>query len=91
VRQLFLKGGQRTTDFSWDLSVGHADNQLIGNGGLPESMLAQRREQIYTRPDLTDNESTLLTLNTTARLAPHGRWPPPPTPAATARPRSTAT
>ena len=72
VRQLFLKGGQRTSDFSWDLSVGHADNELIGNGPLPEPMLAQRREQIYTRPDITDNESTLFTLNTTARLGP--RW-----------------
>lgn len=70
VRQLFVKGGQRSSDFSWDLSLGHADNQLVGNGGLPESMLAQRREQVYTRPDLTDNEATLLTFNTTATLGP---------------------
>ena len=28
-----------------------ATNRLIGNGLLPESMLAERREQIYTRPD----------------------------------------
>lgn len=70
VRQLFVKGGQRSSGFSWDLSLGHADNQLIGNGGLPESMLAQRREQVYTRPDLTDNEATLLTFNTTAQLGP---------------------
>lgn len=70
VRQLFVKGGQRSSSFSWDLSLGHADNQLVGNGGLPESMLAQRREQVYTRPDLTDNEATLLTFNTTATLGP---------------------
>jgi len=70
VRQLFVKGGQRSRSFSWDLSLGHADNQLVGNGALPESMLAQRREQVYTRPDLTDNEATLLTFNTTATLDP---------------------
>lgn len=69
VRQLFVKGGQRTNDWSWDASVGHADNSLIGNGPLPESMLAQRREQVYTRPDLTENRSTQFTLNTTARLS----------------------
>ncbi len=70
IRQLFVKGGQRSTDWSWDASVGHADNALIGNGAIPESMLAQRREQVYTRPDLTENRSTQFTLNTTARLAP---------------------
>lgn len=70
VRQLFVKGGQHGADGSWDLSVAHADNALVGNGTLPESMLAQRREQIYTRPDRTENRSTLFTLNTTARVTP---------------------
>jgi iron complex outermembrane receptor protein len=69
IRQLFLKGGQRTSEWSWDASVGHGDNSLIGNGVLPESMLAQRREQVYTRPDLTENQTTQLTFNTTARLS----------------------
>jgi outer membrane receptor protein involved in Fe transport len=69
VRQLFLKGGQRTSDFTWDASVSSADNQLIGNGLLPESMLAQDRKQIYTRPDRTDNKMNMLTLNGTARVA----------------------
>lgn len=70
VRQLFVKGGQRSTEWSWEASVGHADNSLIGNGPLPESMLAQRREQVYTRPDLTENKSTQFTLNGTAQLNP---------------------
>lgn len=72
VRQLFFKSGQHGAGGSWDASIGHADNSLIGNGTLPESMLAQRREQIYTRPDLTGNRSTQLTLNGTAR--PVEQW-----------------
>jgi len=63
VRQLFAKGGQRSADFAWDLSISHADNSLIGNGLLPESMLAERRAQVYTRPDRTDNTMTMLAFN----------------------------
>jgi len=71
IRQLFIKAGQRSAGVSWDASLTHGDNQLIGNGALPESMLAQRREQIYTRPDLTENRTTQLTFNTTARASDH--------------------
>jgi len=63
IRQLFAKVGQHQDDLSWDLSVTHADNSLIGNGPLPETMLAQSRTQIYTRPDRTGNKMTMLTLN----------------------------
>ena len=63
LRQFFAKGGQHLEGFSWDLSLTHVGGSLIGNGPLPESMLAQRREQVYTRPDRTDNDMTLLSLN----------------------------
>ncbi|MGY4831083.1 TonB-dependent receptor [Sphaerotilaceae bacterium SBD11-9] len=69
IRQAFVKGGQHTSDFSWDLGLSAADNRLIGNGLLPESMLEQRREQVYTRPDQSENQMTLLSFNTNARLA----------------------
>ncbi|HET7865000.1 MAG TPA: TonB-dependent receptor, partial [Burkholderiaceae bacterium] len=69
IRQAFVKGGQHTNAFSWDLALSTADNRLIGNGLLPESMLAQRREQVYTRPDQSENKMTMLSFNTTARLA----------------------
>ncbi|MBX9715080.1 MAG: TonB-dependent receptor, partial [Burkholderiaceae bacterium] len=68
VRQLFGKFGQRDTDYSWDLSLTAADNKLVGNGLLPESLLRQRREGIYTRTDLTHNKMTMLTLNASARI-----------------------
>ena len=68
VRQLFGKFGQRDNDFSWDLGVNVADNRMIGNGLLPESLLEQRRKGIYTRPDRTGNELAQFTLNTSARI-----------------------
>lgn len=69
IRQLFAKAGAHAADLSWDLSLTHAKNRLIGNGPLPESMLAQRREQVYTRPDITDNTMTMLALNTSLDLS----------------------
>jgi outer membrane receptor protein involved in Fe transport len=68
VRQLFAKFGQRDADASWDLSLTTADNRMIGNGLLPESLLKQDREGVYTRPDLTRNKMTMLSLNATARI-----------------------
>jgi iron complex outermembrane receptor protein len=67
VRQLFAKVGEQRPRGSWDLSLTHADNKLIGNGPLPESMLAASRTQIYTRPDETNNRMTLLTLGGSLR------------------------
>ncbi|MEP7298639.1 MAG: TonB-dependent receptor [Burkholderiales bacterium] len=68
VRHLFLKGGERAPDYSWALSLLHGKSRLIGNGPLPESMLAQDRAQIYTRPDSTDNRVTMLSLNATRQF-----------------------
>lgn len=68
VRQLFLKGGERTAEQSWELSLLYGTSHLIGNGPLPESMLATGRTQVYTLPDPTDNRLTMLTLNATRQL-----------------------
>ncbi|WP_298830741.1 TonB-dependent receptor [uncultured Piscinibacter sp.] len=69
IRQLFAKTGAHGSVVSWDLSLTHATNRLIGNGPLPESMLAQRRERVYTRPDITDNVMTMLALNASTDLS----------------------
>jgi outer membrane receptor protein involved in Fe transport len=63
VRQLFGKVGWQNADTDLDLSITWADNDMTGNGVLPESMLEQRRDQIYTYPDNTKNELTMVTLN----------------------------
>jgi outer membrane receptor protein involved in Fe transport len=70
VKQLFVKGGAHLGDLSWSLSLTHADNDLIGNGLLPESMLAQDRTQVYTRPDQTRTRMSMLTLNAQYDVSP---------------------
>ena len=70
VRQFFAKAGERRETLSWELALTHGNNRLVGNGPLPESMLAQRREQIYTRPDISVNRMTLLSLNASLDLGP---------------------
>lgn len=63
VRQLFVKGGAHVGELSWSLALTHANNDLIGNGPLPESMLAQDRSQVYTRPDQTRTKMSMLSFN----------------------------
>ncbi|MEX0960155.1 MAG: TonB-dependent receptor [Burkholderiales bacterium] len=63
VRQLFAKVGWEDADTDFDLSFTHGDTDLTGNGVLPKSMLAQRRDQIYTYPDNTRNNMTMVALN----------------------------
>ena len=70
IRQLFAKAGERDAGFSWELALTHGRNKLIGNGPLPESMLAQRRAQVYTVPDITENTMTLASLNASVDLSP---------------------
>ena len=63
VKQIFAKVGHQTSDSDIDLAITHADTDLTGNGVTPESMLNQRREQIYTYPDNTRNQMTMLNLS----------------------------
>ncbi|MDB5864612.1 MAG: TonB-dependent receptor [Betaproteobacteria bacterium] len=63
VHNFFGKLGQRTAKMEWDLALTYGKSNLVGNGLLPEPMLAARREQIYTRPDITRNEMAMAALN----------------------------
>ena len=62
IRQLFGKVGWETETTDVDLSYIFADNDLIGNGFAPESLLAERREAVYTFPDDTANEVHFINL-----------------------------
>jgi outer membrane receptor protein involved in Fe transport len=62
VRQVFIKLNGEDGPLDWSLSFNGADNRLIGNGLLPESMLTFSRSQIYTRPDETSNRLGALSL-----------------------------
>jgi outer membrane receptor protein involved in Fe transport len=68
--QLFGNFGWHGTGGSLDLSVTSVDTDLIGNGAAPAQLLAADREAIFTRPDRTENELTMLNLSGSRELAP---------------------
>ncbi len=55
ITQLYAKLNGKQGALDWRVAVNAADNSLIGNGLLPETLADVRRAQIYTRPDRTDN------------------------------------
>jgi outer membrane receptor protein involved in Fe transport len=69
VGQLFGKIGHQTDTTDLDLSLTLGDTDLTGNGVAPESMLDQRREQVFTVPDNTRNEMAMLNLSGSHRLS----------------------
>lgn len=73
VRQLFGKLSRRDGEGQLDVSLVHADNDLTGNGLVPLSMFAARREQVFTVPDNTRHQLTQLTANGARWLANNWR------------------
>jgi outer membrane cobalamin receptor len=65
VRQVFGKVGWRGRRSEVTTSAGYADNELIGNGLQDVNLLATDYHSLYTKPDVTDNRSTLV--NVTAQ------------------------
>lgn len=63
AKQLFAKLSHKSAIGEADLSLSRAVSKMTGNGLLPESMYAARREQIFTHPDQTRNDLTQLALN----------------------------
>lgn len=62
LRQVFARVDHRRGPLDLTLTAQGADNDLIGNGLLPETLLAVDRTQIYTRPDQTRNRLAALSL-----------------------------
>ncbi len=60
VRQIFAKTGVQTDDTDFDISISHSQTDLIGNGVTPQSYLSQSRDRIFTRPDQTRNNMTMV-------------------------------
>ncbi len=63
VNQLFAKTGWQNDTTKLDVTYIGSDNNLIGNGFTPQSLLSGDRDQIHTRPDFTNNYSHFLALN----------------------------
>jgi outer membrane receptor protein involved in Fe transport len=62
VKQLFSKLGWNNNATDLKLTLAHAKNTLNGNGLQEQSMLANDWRSVYTKPDITRNQSTLLNL-----------------------------
>lgn len=60
--QLFGSLGWQLDRTSVDVNLTHAETDLIGNGAAPAQLLEIDRSAIYTRPDQTENELTLLSV-----------------------------
>jgi outer membrane receptor protein involved in Fe transport len=63
VKQFFGKLSFRNAAGEADLTLTKARSRLIGNGPVPQSLLAERREAIFTQPDETSNDLTQLALS----------------------------
>lgn len=68
VGQFFAKIGRRTDRYDVALSFTGGDTDLIGNGLVPQTFLAQSRTSIFTRPDQTKNRLSMLNLSGSAQL-----------------------
>lgn len=51
------------------LNLTGADTDLIGNGAVPEQLLEQDRDAIFTRPDQTENSLFMANLEASRQLA----------------------
>jgi outer membrane receptor protein involved in Fe transport len=63
AQQLFGKITTRGDDSRVDVSLTHVSTELVGNGAAPEDLLEQRRSEIFTRPDITENRLTLISVS----------------------------
>jgi outer membrane receptor protein involved in Fe transport len=63
AKQLFGKLSLKNAAGELDLSLTRAVTRMTGNGLLPESMLAARRAQVFTQPDITRNNLTQIAVN----------------------------
>jgi TonB-dependent Receptor Plug Domain len=68
VRQIFGKVGWQRSGREWTVSLGHANNSLTGNGLQDTQLLDRDYDSVYTKPDTTDNRSTLVTVTGRHRL-----------------------
>ena len=48
---------------SLDLNAQHGDSYLVGNGAIPEELLAVDRDAIFTGPDITENNLIMVSLD----------------------------
>ncbi len=62
---LFGAVSYRNDNTTLDLTLNQANTDLIGNGSVPAELLELDRSAVFTSPDKTDNEMTMLDLEAT--------------------------
>ena len=69
VLQFFSTLSHHTKTTQVDVSWLHADNELLGNGAIPEDLPQfESRSSVYTHPDQTNNELNFVSLNISTEL-----------------------
>ncbi len=69
VLQFFSTLSYHTKSTQVDVSWLHADNELLGNGAIPEDLPQfESRSSVYTHPDQTNNELNFVSLNISTEL-----------------------
>ena len=53
----------RTDRTRVNLNAQHGDSKLIGNGAIPEELLADDRDAVFTAPDITENDLIMVSLD----------------------------
>ncbi len=62
--------GWRSEYSAVNLNLQHGRSDLVGNGASPIELLALRREAIFTGPDITENNMTMVSLDFAADVSP---------------------
>ena len=66
---LFGSLSWRSTQSSVNLNLQHGHSDLIGNGAAPIELLNIRREAIFSGPDVTENDMTMVSLDFTHEMS----------------------
>ncbi len=65
---IFSAASYRHGDTTLDITLNHADTNLIGNGSSPIELLALDRAAVFTSPDITENKMTMINFSGTQWL-----------------------
>ncbi len=63
VKQLFANLSYRSDDSSLDLSLTRVHSDLNGNGASPIELAKRDKKAVFTHPDNTENDLTMVTFN----------------------------
>lgn len=62
---LFSALSYRNTDTTFDLTLNYGNTDLIGNGSSPVELIELDRAAVFTSPDQTENQMTMIDLEAT--------------------------